>query len=90
MVATTGVVPYHADNATMPGLDGFTVVPSDTVNFPIMSRGIYVGGTGNISLVTSAGTVLVFSAVPVGTLLPVIAQRINATGTTATLMVVLI
>ena len=87
MVAATGVVPYHADTITAPGFDGFAIVPSDSVNFNIMCRGIYVGGTGAVSLVTSAGTVLTFSAVPVGTILPIIAQRVNSTLTTATLLV---
>lgn len=67
---------------------GFAITPSDTVNFTYPVRGIYVGGGGDIAVVfdDDAETVLVFSAVPAGTTLAIKAKRVNATGTTATLM----
>jgi hypothetical protein len=65
-----------------------TVTPSDSVE--VKCRGIYVGGTGNISVVGMEDNAPVtFTAVPVGTVLPVAARLIRATGTTATLMVAL-
>jgi len=66
------------------------VVPSDTVPFARnVCQGIYVGGAGNIAAVMSDGTVVTFTAVPVGTILPIQAVRVNATNTTATLMLAL-
>jgi len=67
---------------------GFVAVtPSDTVdiqrneanNFP---AALYVGTTGNISIVGADGDAVTFTNVPVG-ILPVRARRVNATGTTA-------
>ncbi len=49
-----------------------------------VSRGIYIGGAGNLSLITVAGTTVVFSSVPAGTVLTIMATHILATNTTAT------
>jgi len=64
-----------------------TVVPHDSTNMTAGCRAIYVGGTGDITVVNSDNTTAVFKAVPVGTTLPISPKRSNATGTTATLMV---
>lgn len=69
-----------------PGFDAFAVTPNDGVDLASVTRGIYVGGTGDVSLVTLGGTTVTFSAVPAGTMLPIQATRIKATGTTATLI----
>ena len=73
-----------------PAIDAFTVSPSDTVFFTTVARKLWVGGTGNVSLVTKAGNTVVFTGVPAGNLLPVGALRVNATGTTATNIVGLV
>jgi hypothetical protein len=65
------------------------VTTSDTVNLPGGCRGIYVGGAGNLALVDGDNNVVTFTAVPVGTFMPCGAKRINATNTTATLLVAL-
>jgi len=66
------------------------VTPSDTVK--ANCRAIYVGGAGNISIKTTAdAAAVVFTALPVGTLLPVMVDGgyIMSTSTTATLLVAL-
>ena len=66
------------------------VVPSDVTNFTRgVCQGIYVGGAGNMTAVMEDGTVATFTAVSVGSILPIRAVRVNATLTTATLMVAL-
>lgn len=45
---------------------------------------LYVGGAGNVSVVTIGGDIVTFFAVPVGTVLPIQVIRLRATGTTAT------
>lgn len=65
----------------------FAIAPSDTVNHPFTARGIYVGGAGNIAIVNDDNTVVTLTAVPVGTQLLVEHKRVNATGTTASLLV---
>ncbi len=72
-----------------PARGGATVVPHDTTELAKVTRGIYVGGAGDIVLVTADGDTLTFKAVPVGSLLPVQAKIIKSTSTTATLMLAL-
>ena len=51
-------------------------------------QAVYVGGAGNITLVPrNSTTPVLYTAVPVGTILRVAFQGINATGTTATALV---
>lgn len=64
--------------------DGFAVTKSNTAIFPKMASALYVGGAGDVSLKTEAGTTLLFSAVPAGTILPIRCNQVMDTGTTAT------
>jgi hypothetical protein len=77
------------DLLSSPATSGEVVTKDDANDFTYASRGIYVGGTGDVAAVMIDGTVLTFSAVPAGTLLPIRCKRINATNTTATLMLAL-
>lgn len=67
--------------------NAITVVPSDSVPFAVSIKALYVGGAGDVTAVMLDGAVVVFKAVPLGTVLPITASRINSTATTATLMV---
>lgn len=79
----------YADN-TAPAVSALTVTPSDSTLFTLgATRGIYVGGTGDVSALMADGTTGVFKSVPAGTLLPICAQRINTTNTSASNMVAL-
>jgi hypothetical protein len=68
----------------------FAVTPDNTTKFARRVRALYVGGTGNITLLDAEGTVCLFTAVPAGTILPVECVRVNSTGTTATLLIGLV
>ena len=63
------------------------ITTSDTVSLTGITRAVYVGGAGNITAIMSNGDTVLFSAVPVGTVLPIRCTRINATATTATLLI---
>lgn len=76
--------PLVHNDPTAPYLSGQSVTPHDTNELNAICRGIYVGGAGNVTIVTPSGDTLTFTAVPVGTILPVYARIIKATGTTAT------
>lgn len=66
------------------------VTPSDTVNFTFgNASGLYVGGAGNVVVVTLGNQVITFVGVVAGTTLYVKAKRVNATNTTATNIVAL-
>jgi hypothetical protein len=80
-----------SDRATgldSPAEDGVAVSPHDANDLTVVSRGLYVGVAGNISLVTANGTTLLFENVPVGTH-PWRVKRVNATGTSAQKMIAL-
>jgi hypothetical protein len=69
------------------------VTPSDTADFAqftqagVLTGLIYVGGTGTMTVVDQAGATTLFSAIPVAAQFQIGVRRINATGTTATLIV---
>lgn len=65
------------------------VTPHDSTDLANMTRGLYVGGTGNLVAVMEDNTTCLFSAIPVGTILPIKCRRVNSTSTTATLIVAL-
>jgi hypothetical protein len=73
-----------------PSEDFYAITPSDSVALATAIRGIYVGGAGDVSVQNAAGTAVVFKAVPVGSVLPVSTTRVNATLTTATLLIGLV
>jgi len=71
------------------------IVPSDANDLAAygaananLCDAIYVGGAGVVAVVFQDGTVVNFTCVA-GEVLPVRARRVNATNTTATLMVAL-
>lgn len=72
-----------------PHSSAVVVTPSDSVDLAAVTRALYVGGTGNITAVMKDGQTVLFSAIPVGTILPIRVSRVNATATTATLIVAL-
>ena len=51
-------------------------------DFDFTSRAIYAGADGDIALVLADGATATFRGVPVGTVLPVAATRVLASGTT--------
>jgi hypothetical protein len=62
------------------------VVPSDTVDLTFPCQALYIGGAGVVRLVREDNTVVSFT-VPAGKTLTGKFRRVNATSTTATLMV---
>ena len=65
------------------------VTPHDTTGIVYGGcKGIWVGGAGNLVVVDRDGTTVTFTAVPVGTLMPISPKIIKA-ATTATLLIAL-
>lgn len=65
------------------------VAPSDSVNLPQSAMALWVGGAGNISLITAGGDTVLISGIVAGTYLNIQTSRVRATGTTASLIVAL-
>ncbi len=73
-----------------PSSSAGTITPNDATDLSAYCKRIYVGGTGSVTLIGVDDTVSVtFAAVPAGSILPVGARRVLATGTTATKLVAL-
>jgi hypothetical protein len=78
------------NNILAPALDYAAITPHDSTDFSgFVTRGIYVGGAGDVVAVRYDNTAVTFSGVPAGTTLPIRARRVNSTSTTATNMVAL-
>jgi hypothetical protein len=83
---------FHGGPRTVrdPARDAKAVTPSNTANLPDgVCAGLWVGGLGNVRVLTREGTDVTFTAVAAGTHLPVQVQRVFATSTTASLILAL-
>lgn len=65
------------------------VVTSDTVDLAFVADSLYVGGAGDVKVITRGGDTVTFKSVPAGTTLNVRVKRVFALGTSATLIVAL-
>ena len=78
----------YATQLDSPASNAASVTPDDDTDLAHATRGLYVGGAGNVAVnMIGTGTAIVFVAVPAGTLLPIRAARVKSTGTTATSIV---
>ena len=70
------------------GKKAVTITPSNTDELADAVRAIYVGGLGDLKVIFwGDSTAVIFKAVPVGTIIEGIIKKVEATGTTATLLV---
>lgn len=77
----------NMNSASSAFVDAVAITPSDSTIFNPPIRGIYVGGAGNVSVVTVLGSTVTFTAPPVGTILDIKCTQVRLTGTTATNLV---
>ena len=73
----------YSDSLTSPTRAAQVVTPDDASDLAVLPRAIYVGGAGDLHVTMADGQEATFAAVPAGTLLPIRAARIWATGTAA-------
>jgi hypothetical protein len=71
-----------------PATGVISITPSDATTLPA-TRGLYIGGAGNVAVLMSNGSTAVFLGVPVGTTLNLSVIKVLATGTTATAILAL-
>ena len=77
----TGALDWPATNAV-------AVTPNDSNDLTFMPRAVWVGTGGDLSVVMKDGATVTIPGVPDGTLLPIRVDRIRATGTTASGIVI--
>lgn len=68
---------------TAPSSRCFAITPDDDVDLVRLAPRIYVGGAGNVRLISSGGDTVTFTMLA-GSYIDVQATRVLATGTTAT------
>ena len=73
----------RASGIGAPARGGFAVTPSDSTDLPHETRAIYVGVSGDLSLLMVDGSAITLGGVIAGSLVPVRAMRVKATDTTA-------
>ena len=65
------------------------VTPHDVNALTFIGRALYIGGAGNVRLLTIGDDDVTFVGLPAGSILPVRCKQVFATSTTATSIVVL-
>ncbi|HVN56506.1 MAG TPA: hypothetical protein VMT46_19420 [Anaerolineaceae bacterium] len=71
----------RVDTDTGSPAHAFEITPSDTADLAHQTRAIYVGGNGDVNLVTAGGETVLFKALTAGTILPIKATRVLAAST---------
>ena len=67
-----------------PFTNAFAVTPNDSTDLDYVTRGIYIGGSGDVVVITKGGDEVTLVNTLAGTYLPIRVSRIKSTGTTAT------
>lgn len=79
---------FAVDSPIAPAQTCFSIAPTDLADLPRVTKAVYVGQGGDITLVPARGdTAVTFRNVPAGTVLDVRVRAVKATGTTASDMV---
>jgi hypothetical protein len=60
------------------------VTPSNTLDLERLTDAVYIGGDGNLAVALENNVVQTFNGLVAGQIVPVVARRVQATGTTAT------
>lgn len=76
------------DPLSSPALGAAAVTPSDSTDITT-TRGVYVGGAGNLAVTMANGSTATFVGIPAGSILSIRVKRIHSTSTTATNIVAL-
>jgi hypothetical protein len=66
-----------------PARRAVAITPSDADELPFVTRWIYVGTAGNLTVVLVDGDQVTFSNVPAGSWMYLMARQVRATATTA-------
>lgn len=65
------------------------VTPSNTTDLTNVTRALYIGGAGDVTVDMPDGSTVLFANALAGTILPIRVKRVRSTGTAATGIVAL-
>lgn len=65
------------------------VAPSDTVDLVNVTKALFIGGTGTLTVIMQDGSTVLFTSPLAGQIIHLRVSRVKATGTTATNIVAL-
>lgn len=68
---------HRTADATVSAHDARAVTTSDVTIIPV-TRGLYVGSTGDLEVTMASGEVITFVGVPTGTLMPLQVTQVRA------------
>ena len=72
-----------------PAFHATVVSPNDSLDLTYDTRGLYIGGDGDLKVTTAGGDVLTFYNATAGSIIPVRVIRVWSTGTSATNIIAL-
>jgi hypothetical protein len=75
----------NASDMAAPARGAFSIVPSNDL-LQIQTRAIYVGGDGNLTVVTDFGNQVTFVGLVAGTILPVACKKVLSSSTATNLV----
>jgi len=87
-MAVEDVFKSNAEVLESPAAGAFAITPGSELDF--VTRGIYVGGDGDINVVMNDDTDVTFVGLAAGTIYPLQVKEVKSSGTTATDLIGLI
>lgn len=83
-MATDLFVGHTVPSLESPPSHAAAVTPDDATDLTYTTRALWVGGAGNISVITLGGETVTITGVLAGSLIPIRVNRVRSTSTTAT------
>lgn len=81
-------MPANVNGQTNPASKAFAITPDNSNDLAVVTRGLYVGVTGDVSVILDAdSSAVTFVGLAAGIIHPLAVKRVRATSTTATSIV---
>lgn len=78
-------MPAPVNGMTNPAAKAFAISPNDNTDLAVVTRGLYVGATGDVVVILDAdSSAVTFVGLAAGIIHPLAVKRVKSTNTTAT------
>lgn len=78
---------HHSPGLNAPAFGAFEITPDDSTPLSQITRAIYIGGEGNLTVTMAHGQTINLTAVQPGMIYPIRCKLVHQTGTTASAIV---